>query len=114
MCFSDNTNRSERKLKEDGTSVAPPQRLRSAQSTAPLFLPVSTWKRVENRADKKKADEKSEVTDKIEKDKENDEDEDSIEDDNSAIHHANECGAGTLKAVPAIRYVLTPFFLFFS
>ena len=80
----------------------------------PLILPVSTRKRVKNRANKKKADEKSEVTNEIQKDEENDEDEDSIEDDDSAIHHANECGAGTPKAVPAIRYVLTPFFLFFS
>ena len=92
----------------------PPQRLRLAQSTAPLILPVSTCKRVKNRADKKKADEKSEVTDKIEKDEENDKDEDSIEDDDSAIHHANERGAGTPKAVPAIQYVLTPFFSSFS
>ena len=112
MCFSDNTNRSERKLKEDGTSVAPPQCLRSAQSTAPLILPVSTWKWVKNRAYKKKANEKSEFTSEIEKDEENDEDEDSIEDTNSVIHHANERGAGTLKAVPAIQYVLTPFFFF--
>ena len=44
VCFSDNTNRSKWKLKEDGTSVAPPQHLCSAQSTAPLILPVSTQK----------------------------------------------------------------------
>ena len=86
MCFSDNTIRSKWKLKEDGTSVAPPQCLRSAQSTAPLILPVSTRKQVENRANKKKANEKSEVTNEIEKDEENDKDEDSVEDDDSTIH----------------------------
>lgn len=87
--FSDNQKRSEQKLEDDGTTVAPPQRLRShAAASQPLPLLGSTRQRLENRTEVENADDETESSEN-EDDEQGSENDENDDDDSNGSNHSN-------------------------